>query len=228
MNTNIRNLRVDEIEVRQGSLTEKGVTLLLYKNARVDQAILDETYGIMGWQRHHALIGSELYCTVSVWDEQKNCWIEKQDVGVESYSEKVKGAASDSFKRACFNLGIGRELYTAPFIFLPISRIQVYDVKGKLYVKDRFSVAQIRISKAKEITALELINQRAETVFSFQKPVPDTAATEAEKQELYGELARTGISLQTVLDRYQVASMEEMEHGTCQKALSGLRKSKAA
>ena len=87
---------------------------MLYKNARVDQAILDETFGIFGWQRHHTVIGGSLYCSVSVWDEEHQDWIMKQDVGSESDYEKEKGAASDSFKRACVNLGIGRELYTAP------------------------------------------------------------------------------------------------------------------
>lgn len=104
----IRSLHADEIECRVGSIGEKGISLLLYKNARVDQAILDEAFGIYGWQRSHMMIGNSLYCTVSIWDPEKKTWISKQDVGTTGDFEKEKSAASDSFKRACVNLGIGR------------------------------------------------------------------------------------------------------------------------
>lgn len=106
----IRELRADEIEVRVGIVKKNGISLLLYKDARCDMNILDETFGITGWQRKHELINGALFCTVSIKGENGE-WISKQDVGVESYTEAVKGAASDSFKRACFNIGIGRELY---------------------------------------------------------------------------------------------------------------------
>jgi len=168
MATKIRNLRAEEIECRVSNIGEKGITLLLYKNARVDQAILDETFGIFGWERRHNLIGNELYCVVSIWDEEKKQWVYKEDVGTESYTEKAKGAASDSFKRACFNLGIGRELYTAPFIFIPRYLVQVYEKNGKQYVRDTFSVRTITISEEKTITALEIMNQKGESVYSFK------------------------------------------------------------
>ena len=104
----IRELRADEIEVRVGIVKKNGISLLLYKDARCDMNILDETFGITGWQRKHELINGALFCTVSIKGENGE-WISKQDVGVESYTEAVKGAASDSFKRACFNIGkIGR------------------------------------------------------------------------------------------------------------------------
>ena len=114
----IRELRADEIEVRVGIVKKNGISLLLYKDALCDMNILDETFGITGWQRKHELINGALFCTVSIKGENGE-WISKQDVGVESYTEAVKGAASDSFKRPCFNIGIGRELYTAPFIWIP-------------------------------------------------------------------------------------------------------------
>ena len=110
----IRLLRADEIECRVSTINEKGLSLLLYKDARVDQRILDETFTPLGWQRTHQSIDGNLYCTVEIWDDAKKQWIAKQDVGTMSYTEKEKGQASDSFKRACFNIGIGRELYTAP------------------------------------------------------------------------------------------------------------------
>ena len=127
----IRSLHADEIECRVGSIGEKGISLLLYKNARVDQAILDEVFGIYGWQRSHMMIGNSLYCTVSIWDPEKKTWISKQDVGTTGDFEKEKSAASDSFKRACVNLGIGRELYTAPFIFIPASKVNIINLRKK-------------------------------------------------------------------------------------------------
>ena len=115
MRKEIRLLEADEIECRVATINEKGVSLLLFKDARVDQKILDETFTPFGWSRSHQTIEGNLYCTVEIWDEDKLQWVGKQDVGTMSYSEKEKGQASDSFKRACFNWGIGRELYTAPF-----------------------------------------------------------------------------------------------------------------
>ena len=113
-----RTLRADELDCRVGTCNEKGFTLLLYKDARCDQNILDETVGAENWQRDHKEVKGNLYCGVSIWDETKKQWITKWDCGVESNTEKEKGEASDSFKRACFNWGIGRELYTSPFIYI--------------------------------------------------------------------------------------------------------------
>ena len=108
----IRLLRADEIECRIGTINEKGLSLLLYKDARADMKILDETFGIFGWKRTHQSIDGNLYCTVEIWDSEKQSWIAKQDVGTVSYTEKEKGQASDSFKRACVSVDIGRELYS--------------------------------------------------------------------------------------------------------------------
>ena len=115
-----RLLNPDEIEVRVSHTSKdfKKAMLLLYKDARCDMKILDETLGIAGWQRSHEVINGQLFCNVSIYDEDKKEWIKKQDVGVESFSEAEKGRASDAFKRACFNVGIGRELYTAPDIWV--------------------------------------------------------------------------------------------------------------
>ena len=98
MDLKFRKLRANEIDVRVATVTEKGVSLLLYKDARCDMNILDETVGAMNWQREHQLIGDRLYCTVSIYDENKNIWVSKQDVGTESYAENEKGQAADSFK----------------------------------------------------------------------------------------------------------------------------------
>jgi len=118
----IRLLKADEIECRVSVINEKGLSLLLYKDARVDQRILDETFGAFGWKRSHQCIDGNLYCTVEVFDKETMQWIAKQDVGTMGYTEKEKSQASDSFKRACFNWGIGRELYSAPFIWIPAGK----------------------------------------------------------------------------------------------------------
>ena len=113
MELKFRLLKPNEIDCRVASINEKGLTLLLYKDARVDQSILDETVGAMNWQRHHSRDNAN--CIISIWDDEKRQWVEKEDTGKESFTEKEKGLASDSFKRAGFNWGIGRELYSAPF-----------------------------------------------------------------------------------------------------------------
>ena len=126
-----RALRADEIECRIGTVSKSGngVSLLLYKDARCDMNILDETVGATNWQRHHSRDNAN--CIVEIWDAEKKTWVGKEDTGTESNTEAEKGLASDSFKRACFNWGIGRELYTAPFIFIPGA-----DRNDKFWVKD--------------------------------------------------------------------------------------------
>lgn len=152
-----RTLRADEIDCRVAQITKSGaVSLLLYKDARCDQNILDETVGPMNWQRHHNRDNAN--CVVSIWDKEKQQWIEKEDVGTESRTEREKGLASDSFKRACFNWGIGRELYTAPFILVRPDKCNVKD--GKCY--DNFTVQEIEYQPdgAREIRHLVIYNEK--------------------------------------------------------------------
>ena len=124
-----RTLKADEIDVRISQIDKNWCSLLLYKDARVDQNILDETVGEMNWQKHYSRDNAN--CIVSIWDDKKEQWIEKEDTGTESFSEKEKGLASDSFKRACFNWGIGRELYTSPTLFIFPRQDIKYKNKGK-------------------------------------------------------------------------------------------------
>lgn len=158
-----RNLRADEIECRVSMINSKGCSLLLYKDARCDMNILDETLGITGWKRSHQLINGNLFCTVEIYDDEKEEWIAKQDVGTESYTEKEKGQASDSFKRACFNLGIGRELYTAPFIWIPSNSVNLTKKGERFTTYDKFEVSDIKIEN-KKIIGLEIINEKTHTV----------------------------------------------------------------
>lgn len=163
----IRKLTTSEIECRvaQSRKYDKStqIVLLLYKDARVDQRILDEVYGPLNWQRSHEVIGDRLYCTVSVWDSEKGIWISKQDVGTESHAEPEKGQASDSFKRACFNFGIGRELYTAPRISFYIDNSLVNE-KGQ--PKCSFDVAHIDY-KGDSISELVIIDNNYSVVFDM-------------------------------------------------------------
>lgn len=162
-----RTLQPDEIEVRvqQVAKVKDGAKalLLLYKNARVDMDMLDEQFGCLGWQREHTFKEGKNYCKVSVYDTDKQMWVSKEDVGVESNTEETKGEASDSFKRACVNLGIGRELYTAPTIALDLSpnewkeNERTKKPQTKTFVK--FRVRAITYNNDRRIIGLSIIDQ---------------------------------------------------------------------
>ena len=165
-----RDLRADEIDCRVARCTEKGVQLLLYKDARADMIILDEQVGSENWQREHYECKGNLFCRVGI--KSGNEWIWKSDCGAESNTEKEKGEASDSFKRACTNWGIGRELYTSPFIWVKaedadIEKSARTTASGKpMYEsKGRFSVSHMEV-KNKQISALEITN-KGRVVYSF-------------------------------------------------------------
>ena len=166
-----RTLRADEIDVRVATVIEnKGFSLLLYKDARCDMNILDETVGALNWQRIHTRENAN--CIVSLWDKEKQQWVSKEDTGTESNTEKEKGLASDSFKRACFNWGIGRELYTSPFIWVSdTSYISINKRTNKPQVIERFKVSAIEITDEKVIVGLEIQDSKGNVVFSTKKKV---------------------------------------------------------
>ena len=176
-----RKLKANEIDARVATISEKGCSLLLYKDARVDQNILDETVGSENWQRSHDIIGNNLYCTVSIWDADKQMWVSKQDVGTESYTEKEKGQASDSFKRACFNWGIGRELYTAPFIWINAGDVELKDKGGKKTTYDTFSVRSIGYDEDGNINHLKIYNEKKKKVVFTLGKSDTTPITEEEQ-----------------------------------------------
>lgn len=238
----IRLLRADEIECRIGTISEKGISLLLYKDARADMKILDEVFGPMNWQRKHEVIGGSLYCTVSVWDDGKKQWISKMDVGTESHTEKEKGQASDSFKRACVSLGIGRELYTAPFIWVNAGKVGIEKRQdGKFYTQDKFTVIDISYDEGNRmITGLAIVNRDGNKVYELKagKAVvseqPETRETgkstdkaDENATAIWKELERTGVALDAVLERYGVGSIQEMDDATYRKAMSSLKRTKA-
>lgn len=160
-----RLLNANEIEARVATVNEKGCSLLLYKDARCDMNILDETVGTMNWMRSHTRDNAN--CIVSIWDKDKEQWISKEDTGTESFTEKEKGLASDSFKRACFNWGIGRELYTAPFIWISADKVNLSQKNGKYTTYDKFIVEAIRYDDKRQISALSIKNQLGKRVYIF-------------------------------------------------------------
>lgn len=177
-----RLLRADEIDCRIAQIKENGLSLLLYKDARVDQNILDETVGEMNWQKSYSRENAN--CTVSIWDEAKKMWISKEDTGTESNTEKEKGLASDSFKRACFCWGIGRELYSAPSIWIKPEDCRTFykNQSGKLTCNDRFYVSRIEYSDARNIIALEIMNRSTGKVvyrLGSQRPAAASAPVSA-------------------------------------------------
>lgn len=163
-NLKIRALTANDVELRVGKLTDKGASYLLYKNARVDMSILDEVCGTFGWQREHREMKGVMYCGVSIKSPDGE-WITKWDAGAESYTEKEKGEASDSFKRACFNWGIGRELYTAPFIWITLT-----DEEKAKKGSGCFSVSNLQVVDGK-ITALEVVDKKGNVRFTMGKQV---------------------------------------------------------
>lgn len=233
----IRLLRADEIECRVATVSEKGVSLLLYKDARVDQNILDETFGIFGWMRTHERIGDALFCSVSIKDSD-GMWISKMDVGTESYADPVKGAASDAFKRACVNWGIGRELYSSPFIWIPSSKLDIQRDKDKWVVKDRFHVSRIVYEDGRAvISGVEIQNGRNETVFTHglnasaptqvtEKKVTEKKVTAAQIRSLKKEMTRTGVTEDTICQRYHVDSISSMDANVYKRAMEALGKTK--
>lgn len=165
----IRPLLASEIECRVGSMKNdgSGCSLLLYKDARVDMRLLDEVFGTMNWKRSHDVVNGNLFCTLSIWDGDKKEWVSKQDVGTESNTEKEKGQASDAFKRAGFNWGIGRELYTGPFIWIQLDKSEVYQKNGSYGLYTKFSVKEIGYNKQKEITTLVIADNKSHVRYVF-------------------------------------------------------------
>lgn len=167
-----RKLKADEIDVRINQIASNYCTMLLYKDARCDMNILDETVGAMNWKREHTRDNAN--CIVSIYDDEKEMWVSKEDTGTESFAEQEKGLASDSFKRACVNWGIGRELYSSPnIITFPRQDMGVKDRpeffendKGKFTTKTYFWVEIIDYDEAENIKDLIIRDNKNHIRFS--------------------------------------------------------------
>lgn len=175
MELNFRELKPSEIECKISQINEKGLSLLLYKTARTDMQLLDETVGAYNWKCEYQEIKGNMYCGISIYDAVKKEWITKWDCGVESaFGDKEKGEASDAFKRAGFKWGIGRELYTSPFIYINAEKCNLKKNKeGKWVCYDKFEVEKIKIEN-EEITGVAIKNLTTNSrvyVFSKEKEV---------------------------------------------------------
>ena len=210
-----RSLRADEIEARIGQISKSGtgLSLLLYKDSRTDRDILDETVGPEGWQCSYDVVGGELFCTVSIWSDERQQWVSKQDVGTPSNMEAEKGRASDAFKRACFRWGIGVELYSAPRIWVGAKDCNLKESNlkgnnGKYQCYDRFSVEQIMIESRKIVGVVVRNDTTGRTVFSWgdtKRAAPTDGPATAEQLEELGGLVEAlatskNVSKDTVID----------------------------
>ena len=233
-NRMFRLLRADEIDCRVAQISDRGLTLLLYKDARCDMTILDETVGAMNWQREHSRENAN--CNVGIWDAEKAQWIWKEDTGTESYTEAEKGLASDSFKRACVNWGIGRELYTAPFIWVNSADCNIKKDGNKFKCNDKFYVLQIGYNGRDEINALKIMRKGDKNngyvdveVFTLGRPKKAVAAKTAaptattasveefhkainaeELETVINLMAKYQIEEASVLKTYKIEKLEDM------------------
>lgn len=216
-----RLLNADEIECRIAQIKEKGISLLLYKTARTDANLLDETVGEENWENDFKLVDGVLYGGIGIhYDgtfengrhEPRVIW--KWDAGTESNTEAEKGRASDAFKRAGFKWGIGRELYTAPFIWIPSGKANI--VNGKCY--DKFEVTEIGYNDKREINHLVIINSSSRVeVFRMDEKVDKTLSKEAaekitmkEAKVLEAVIKEKEAKIDKLLDYYKVAKLVDL------------------
>lgn len=174
----MRLLKASEIEAKIKQVSEKGVVILLYKTARTDMDILDEEFGPMNWQSEYREIKENMYAGIGVKNTETGEWVWKWDCGIESRADgdgnEKKGEASDAFKRAGFKWGIGRELYTAPFIFIPADAVELKKTqKGGLACYEKFDVKSITYDeKTREIKKVTITNSKGRVVWSNDHSTP--------------------------------------------------------
>ena len=185
-----RTLRPDEILVRVERVNPQTLLgeIVLYKDARCDMRILDETVGPGRWQTEHVILDGQNYCKLSIWDEELKQWVSQMDVGVAQRFEREKSAASDALKRAAFRFGLGRELYTKP----EDARVQLRrdEVKtgndGNTYMKDEIALYVGSISyENKQITQLTVIDATGKPRYIF--PAQNAAQPGATAQNTRGK-----------------------------------------
>lgn len=209
-NINFRNLAKHEIEVRIGTCSEKGVSLLLYKDARCDMKLLDEAVGAMNWQKSYQLIDGQLFCTISIWDESKQQWIGKQDVGTESNTEAEKGRASDAAKRASFCWGAGRSLYSAPFIWFSANECNISGQASKK-CNDKFSVTEIQYDDNGDISSVRILNHKTDVEKLFKNVKAESKVQLSTKEQdatMRKLIAKHGKREADILEMFGVKSFE--------------------
>lgn len=174
-----------DIELRVQSVNKGGyATILPYKDARVDMNRLDSVVGSLNWKREHFLIHNTMYCRVSIFSDKLGDWVSKEDCGTQSMTEKEKGLSSDAFKRACFNWGIGRELYSYPLISVKLIGDEVDRQTGKVntynFPLKTWKITVAFNSASKQVSFLSLTDQNNIVRFSWGLPlIPKEAIQKA-------------------------------------------------
>ena len=226
-----RSLTANEIDCRIATIGEKGITLLLYKDARCDMNILDETVGAENWQREHYECKGNLFCRVGINTNYEDYtlpenFVWKSDCGTESYTEAKKGEASDSFKRACFNWGIGRELYTAPLIFVSWGKATKKEKNGKPTCYDKFSVSSIDIKDGK-IKALQIYNNNTkEIVYNWGDTKTDTFMEDTHIRTIQSYCKKFNTSIEKICERYSLKDIKSMTYEQFTDCCNGFEKAK--
>ena len=202
-----RLLTADEIDCRVATVKENGVSLLLYKDARCDMNILDETVGYMNWQKRYSRDNAN--CEVGIYCADRNEWIWKEDTGTESNTEKEKGLASDSFKRACFNWGIGRELYTAPFIWVKAEDCNITKgANGRPACYDRFTVFRIGYDERGRINDLCIKNgSKAVYEMSVKKDKAETYMEQAKAEKAAPKTTKKNARVSNTVTKEQITDL---------------------
>lgn len=219
-----RELRADEIQVRVATCRANGISLLLYKDARCDMCILDETVGKMNWQRKHYECKGNLFCSVGIHNGDE--WIWKDDCGAETYTEKEKGEASDSFKRSCFNWGIGIALYSAPFIWVKAEDCNItVGNNGKYQCSDRFVVKHIAYDNGK-ISQLCIYNEKTKKdcfIFGFARQ-QSTQKKQLKKdvERLIALAESKGVAAEKLCRKYKVKELADLTDADYEACCNGL------
>lgn len=185
MKIDFPTLEPSQIECKVKKVTGKGALILLYKTARVDMDMLDKVVGPMNWRNSYRDIDGVLHCSIDMWDENKSQWVSKEDCGIESRADdegnEKKGEASDAFKRAGFRWGIGRELYSAPVIFVRVPTVK--DARGNFKLKNpfqKFFVREIAYDNSRKICQIVIVDDEGQAWFTMGKK--STAPTEVKPE----------------------------------------------
>ena len=225
----MRKLKAKEIECRVSKLTDKTITILLYKDARCDMNILDETYGELGWKREHSRDNAN--CTVSIWNDKIKQWITKEDTGKESNSEAAKGLASDSFKRACFNWGIGRELYTAPVVRFKYKDGELNENGAKKSIWTKFHIDTISYDEDGNINVLVVKDDKGVIRFANNMPkeknkelTGSMSITKGQEQILEDMIKDTKTDKKKFLEYFKVDNITKLNFVQAEEAKKILEK----
>ena len=236
----VRALKAEEIEVRVHSINDFGsgktkCQLLLYKDARVDMNILDETYGPMNWQRDHKEVKGVLYGGVGIWCDDKKQWVWKWDAGTESFAEASKGESSDSFKRSNVNWGPGRELYSDGAkgidVWLTADEWKM-NTKGKPALKYnvKFKVGEI-VTVDGHIEKLVVVDQSDKQRHKYDsnkiKPKPKEQPKGLSKDKittLEAKIKEAGSDKTALLKHCKVTKIEELTVQQYSTLMTGLQK----